>query len=118
MNPQTKIVDLEKLYENFQKIEQQNHDFEKSKMSSSLPPAGLKWIEVGPNNVGGRVRTIAINTKSKKIFAAGVSGGLWYCPTTASIETWTKVNDFYDNLNITSIAIHPADSNTMYFATG
>ena len=43
----------------------------------------LQWEERGPNNVGGRTRAIMFDPNDnangyKKVWAGGVSGGLWY----------------------------------------
>ena len=81
-----------------------------------------KWTERGPKNVGGRTRALLFdpndNTK-KKVWAGGVTGGLWYNnDITSSTSSWVAVNDFWANIAITCIAFDPVAKNTMYVGTG
>lgn len=42
---------------------------------------GLTWYERGPNNIGGRTRAVMFDPNDitkKRVWAAGVGGGLWY----------------------------------------
>lgn len=84
--------------------------------------SGMNWSELGPKNFGGRTRAIMVdpNDPSKNsVFAAGVAGGLWKTTDiTAASPNWTPVNDYFDNLAITSIAADPSTPQTMYFGTG
>jgi hypothetical protein len=78
---------------------------------------GQNWIEMGPRNrVGGRTRAIAISPDRKKIFAGGITGGLWVSDYKA-IPDWKPVGDFFANLNVSTIAFHPKDSSIMYIVT-
>jgi len=85
---------------------------------------GITWQERGPNNVGGRTRALIFDLNDaangyKKIWAGGVGGGLWYTnDITAATPTWNKVNDFMENLAITSIAQNPANPQEIYVGTG
>lgn len=80
------------------------------------------WIERGPDNVGGRTRAIAWDpndTEGKKVWAGGVTGGLWYTDDIYNTEsTWNKVDDFWANISITSIAFDPTNMTTVYVGTG
>ncbi len=78
------------------------------------------WIERGPNNVAGRTRALAWDPVStNKVWAGGVSGGLWYNNNiTSSTSSWVAVNDFWDNISVTAIAFDPNNNNTIYVATG
>ncbi|MCU0395143.1 MAG: hypothetical protein MUF29_04495, partial [Chitinophagaceae bacterium] len=88
------------------------------------PVEDLVWEERGPNNVGGRSRVAWFDLGDaangyKKVWAAGVGGGLWYTnDITATSPGWVKVNDFFDNLAISAFAQHPANPQVMYFGTG
>jgi len=79
------------------------------------------WVERGPNNVGGRTRAIMFDPNdatNKRVFAGGVSGGLWLNTdiTDASVA-WTEVN-LPKNLAISCITHDPNDTNTFYVGTG
>jgi PKD repeat protein len=95
-----------------------NAQIEKGVPGSSTYP----WIERGPANVGGRTRGIMWDVNDpagKKVWAGGVTGGLWYNDDiTSSSSNWIHVDDFWDNLSITAIATSPMSADTMYVGTG
>ena len=80
------------------------------------------WEERGPKNVGGRTRTVVYDPNdlsNKKVWAGGVGGGLWYCnDITAATPSWNRVNDFWENIAISSIAFDPTNTQIMYVGTG
>ena len=90
--------------------------------SSRAGLSGVNWTEMGPKNFGGRTRAILVDPNDmsqKSVFAAGVAGGLWKTTDiTASSPNWQAVNDFFDNLAITSIVADPSNPQIMYFSTG
>ena len=64
---------------------------------------GLQWLEMGPDNIGGRTRAIEINPNNhSELFAGGVSGGLW--KSTSGGNTWTQVTSFGENIIVSSMA--------------
>jgi hypothetical protein len=79
------------------------------------------WEERGPNNVGGRTRSVLFDpndTAHKRVFAGGVSGGLWVNnDITDAASSWTQVG-IDENLAITCIAVDPNNSQIMYVGTG
>lgn len=99
---------------------------ERFQVMSSLrsPVPGISWTERGANNVGGRTRAVLFDLNDaangyKKVWAAGVGGGLWKTnDITVSSPSWTKVDDLLDNLAVTSIVQSSTDPDLMYFATG
>ncbi|MCC5945213.1 MAG: T9SS type A sorting domain-containing protein [Bernardetiaceae bacterium] len=84
--------------------------------------AGLDWNERGPDNVGGRTRAIMFDPNdatNKKVWAGGVSGGLWYTnDITNADSSWYNIDDFWNVLAIGSIAYDPSNTNTFYVGTG
>ena len=97
-----------------------------SKMTNerSFKGAGItdtsQWQSIGPNNVGGRVLSIAVDpSNSNNVWAGAASGGLWKS-TTAGIgaSAWTYVNTGYPTVSISSIAINASNTNIMYIGTG
>jgi hypothetical protein len=97
-------------------------------MKSALTPAvpgsstSSAWVERGPNNVAGRTRALVWDPNDatgRKVWAGGVTGGLWYnIDITSASSQWQSVNDFWDNIAITSIAFDPNNSQIMYVGTG
>ncbi len=90
---------------------------------TSVPGAqSSPWIEKGPDNVGGRTRGLMWDpnaTSGNKVWAGGVTGGLWYNnDITNAASQWVAVNDFWDNISITSIAADPNNSQIFYVGTG
>ncbi|MGH1366605.1 MAG: PKD domain-containing protein [Calditrichia bacterium] len=110
-------VPRERLYEAYLEAERRRSTSKYSKRMISP-----NWTERGPDNVGGRTRGIMIDPNDgsgNTVFAAGVSGGLWKTTNISSISpTWNAVNDFFENLAISSIAYDPTETDTMYFGTG
>lgn len=77
---------------------------------------GLNWTELGPDNVGGRVRAIVFDKFNENvIYAGGVSGGLF--KSTNGGSTWSPVNDQLSNMIIGCID-QDASGNFIYFGTG
>lgn len=113
------VVQPDGLYQGF--LQRQALVQKQAELAPIAPPiAGIssaQWTSIGPGNIGGRIRTIAIHpTLPTSIFAGGVSGGIW--KSSNSGASWTPVNDFMANLAISSIVFDPSNSNTMYAGTG
>lgn len=81
-----------------------------------------QWVERGPYSVGGRVRAIMFDpndTTGKKVWAGGVSGGLWYNNDITDANTeWNLVDGFWSNTTISSITSDPNNSQIFYVGTG
>ncbi|MEM6699067.1 MAG: sialidase family protein, partial [Bacteroidota bacterium] len=84
--------------------------------------ANIQWEERGPNNVGGRTRTLLYDLNDPSgntVFAGSVGGGLW---RTNNINTnpvdWQPVDNFWSNIAIGSIAQNPENPNEIYVGTG
>jgi len=110
--PTEKLVEARKYKDNLMK--------KLNKQKAKIPM--LSWTGIGPDTVGGRSRAIMFDptdVSNKRVFAAGTSGGLWRNnDITNKATTWTKVNDFMDNLTIVSLAYDPTSTSTWYAATG
>jgi hypothetical protein len=80
-----------------------------------------KWVERGPNNVGGRTRVVMFDPNdvtNKRVFAGGVSGGLWVNNDITNLtSSWTQVG-IDENLAISCMAVDPNNSQIMYVGTG
>lgn len=76
---------------------------------------GMDWIEMGPDNVGGRVRAIVIDVNNPQvIWTGGVSGGVFR--STDNCNTWTRLSAFSENLCVSSMAQLP--NGDLFVATG
>ncbi len=114
-DPRTNTVPKERLLEAFEVAEAKRAQ----RAGDALP---IYWEERGPNNVGGRTRGLLIDANDPSnltVWAGGVSGGLWRTNNIdASPVSWTNVDDFFDNLAISTLAQSPLNPNLMFFGTG
>jgi uncharacterized protein (TIGR03437 family) len=75
------------------------------------------WQPLGPGNIGGRVRDLVIHPQNPNLMYAGTAtGGVW--KTTDGGLTWTPLTDFLPVLSVSSLAMSPADPNTLLVGTG
>jgi len=90
---------------------------ETARLSPEAGPTFGTWQALGPGNVGGRVRGIAIDpNNSNTIYSAAASGGVW--KTTNGGQTWNPISDFLPVLGIGSMAMDPTNSAILYVGTG
>ena len=82
------------------------------------PRAALgSWQRIGPENVGGRTRSLAIDPKNPlTMFAGSVTGGIW--KTTDGGQTWTPLSNFLPTIAIGALVMDPTNSSTLYAGTG
>jgi photosystem II stability/assembly factor-like uncharacterized protein len=82
----------------------------------------LGWQERGPNNIGGRSRTIMIDKRDatgNTVFAGSISGGIFKTTNfTSPAATWTVVNDQMANLAVSVLLQDKNNFNIMYAGTG
>lgn len=114
MDPSTRKPERERLF---------NYLIQQSQAASpGVAPgaSGNNWVERGPNDIGGRTRAMAWDpTTANKVWAGGVTGGLWFNNNIhSSSSSWQKVNDFWDNIAVTAIAFDPNNSSVIYVGTG
>ncbi len=87
--------------------------------NSQNAPSLLTWNSLGPNNIGGRTRAVAIDvTNENIILAAGVSGGVWR--STNGGQSWTKTTKSDQLHSVTCIVqdTRPGKENVWYYGTG
>jgi len=79
--------------------------------------SALSWQEIGPNNIAGRIRSMAIDPINVNVIYAGsVSGGVF--KTVNGGTSWATTNDFASNLSIGALAIDPTNTSIIYAGTG
>lgn len=78
---------------------------------------GLAWKELGPDNIGGRVRAILIdNLNPSLLYAGGVSGGLWYSQDAGLTWQQTEPGDLAEVLTVNCIT--QDEDGYVYYGTG
>ena len=99
-------------------VEKRAKGIKNTVIKSAIPD--VIWQEQGPYSIGGRCRTIMFDPNTtNKIWAGGAAGGLWYKANYLNnTSAWIKVNDFWENLVVTSIAYDPSNTQVFYAATG
>ena len=115
MNPRTGRAEFEKKLALQQELNQ-------SGSFKNVPGSDSNaWVERGPNDVPGRTRAILFDPNdntNRRVFAGGVSGGLWVNDNiTSTSSSWTRVG-IPENLAVSSITVDPNNSNIMYLGTG
>lgn len=77
----------------------------------------LSWAQLGPGNIGGRIRSIVVHPTDPNILYIGsVSGGVW--KSTNGGSSWFPLKDNMENLAVCSMVMDPANSNVIYAGTG
>ncbi len=93
-----------------------NH-IQKNNFRKTASSAAVAWAPLGPDNIGGRIRSIAVHpTLSGTVYAGAASGGIW--KTSNGGTSWTPLGDFAPNLVIGAIAVDPTNKNVLYAGTG
>ena len=94
--------------------------YKNSKASYKNASFSGSWKNIGPNNVGGRTISIAIDPiDTGKIWLGSASGGLWKSSTGGiGVNAWTYVPTGFPVLAVSSIVIDPTNTNIMYIGTG
>ncbi len=76
-----------------------------------------EWKCIGPFNVGGRVKSIALHPTDDNIaYIGAAAGGIW--KTTDKGQSWTPIFDFENGIGFGSISIDLNNPNIIYAATG
>lgn len=79
--------------------------------------AGLRWREIGPANMGGRVTAIVGVPGNPKIFWFGAAdGGVW--KTTNGGTTFEGVFEDYPVYSVGALALAPSDHNVLWLGSG
>ena len=112
MNPKTGRPTPEKLIA----LRKQLHQVRTMPGTSNMP-----WTERGPNNVGGRCKAVLFDPNDatlKRVFAGGVSGGLWINDDITNANSAWHQTGLPHNLAVTSITVDPNNSQVFYVGTG
>lgn len=112
INPATGTVDINDVYKaRLQALQMRNNT------ASKQASLNLQWESLGPDNVGGRTRTLMIDKdNSNRLFAGSVTGGLFVSNDGALSWTEHPQNDEFLSTSISSIV--QAINGDIYIGTG
>lgn len=98
------------------KVEQQRG--EQGHLAAYAPAgAGSPWFTIGPRNVNGRIKCLAVDpTDADIVFAGAASGGVWKSADGA--QSWRPLWDEQDTMAVGGLAVAPSAPTTIYAATG
>jgi hypothetical protein len=116
LNPKTGKIEPEKLFALQEKLNLE-------RLQKANPGQGFQnpWLERGPRNVPGRTRAVMYDpndSENKRVFAGGVSGGLWVNENIENGSISWELIDVPENLAVSSIISDPNNSQIMYLGTG
>jgi photosystem II stability/assembly factor-like uncharacterized protein len=79
--------------------------------------AGSPWFSIGPRNVNGRVKALAVHpTQPDTVYAGAASGGVW--KSLDGGQTWDPLFDMQESLAIGALGIAASSPKTIYAGTG
>ena len=97
-----------------QELRKEVQKFANKQALSQSKSSAVSWTEMGPDNIGGRTRALAIHPDDESVLYAGaVSGGLWR--STDEANSWSQLLS-YPNLMVGSIAV--AGNGDIYVGSG
>mgnify|MGYP005844813171 FL=1 len=76
--------------------------------------SSIIWDELGPDDVGGRTRALALDiadASGNTIIAGGVSGGIW--KSTNGGTSWERKTDHSQHASVTTLVQYPTDLKCM-----
>jgi photosystem II stability/assembly factor-like uncharacterized protein len=121
MNPESRQVPHKAWLKAVRRVEEMRKSPLNTGGNTALKSGELfTWEEI-PSNTGGRTRAIMYDPNDpnhEKVWAGGVTGGLWYIDNIRGSGYWKPVNDFWPSLAISCMAYNPLDPGTFYVGTG
>ena len=78
---------------------------------------GSPWYSIGPRNVNGRVKALAVHPADPNtVYAGAASGGVW--KSSDGGQTWDSLWDMQESLALGALGIAASDPQTVYAGTG
>ncbi len=110
---------LDETPDNIQRLNAlKREELEYKKINSNVFQSEIaEWKNIGPYDISGRVRAIAIDPQNSNIVYIGAAaGGIW--KTTNSGQSWKAIFDFENASSFGALCIDPNNSSIIYAATG
>jgi photosystem II stability/assembly factor-like uncharacterized protein len=101
---------LEQAYQHAQRLAQR-------KSAATVLASQPQWYLIGPDNIGGRTRTVVHHpTQSGVVYVGAAGGGIWR--TTDHGAHWEPLYDDGVSLSMGALAIDPNNPDVLYAGTG
>lgn len=104
----------------FRAVRQREAILREAQLHGQSKIAGISstsWQALGPANVGGRIRAIAIDPRNtSRILIGAAGGGIWISENAGA--SWRPINDFLGSLTVSTLVFDPFDPNTLYAGSG
>jgi photosystem II stability/assembly factor-like uncharacterized protein len=84
--------------------------------SLELSSSTLPWVSAGPTNIGGRITAMVVVPGGNVIYIGAANGGVF--KSVDGGTNWAPIFDAVSVPSIGSLALDPANSNTIYVGTG
>ncbi len=98
----------------FQQMESIMHEKNSPAMQLALQP---EWTNIGPFDIGGRIKSIVIHpTNSDTAYAGAAAGGIW--KTVNGGQKWDPIFDFENAIAFGSLSMDPENTAIIYAGTG
>ncbi|MEM7132650.1 MAG: hypothetical protein AAF702_40485 [Chloroflexota bacterium] len=86
-------------------------------LEAAVAPSGFNWISIGPRNINGRIKCLAIHpTNGSILYAGAANGGVW--KSTNRGQSWQPTMHDEESLAIGALAIDPNEPEIIYAGTG
>ncbi len=88
--------------------------------TAGLRGGGTDWTSIGPDNIGGRVLSIAVDPSNvNRIWAGMAAGGLWLSTTAGSgVDAWDLIPTGFPTVSVSAVVIQSSNANNMWIGTG
>ncbi|HRK60835.1 MAG TPA: hypothetical protein PLI74_14400, partial [Candidatus Kapabacteria bacterium] len=100
-----------------QKVSDYRASFNQKSNNAQVLAEQPTWRQLGPFNVGGRVRAVVHHpTKDGWVYIGAAGGGVWR--TTDGGDSWTPLMDFTNSTEMGALAMDPNNPDILYAGTG
>jgi hypothetical protein len=98
------------------RVERARAERNRSVSDGAPAAAGCNWFSVGPRNINGRIKSLAVHPNGTTVYAGAADGGVW--KSTDSGQSWTPTMHDELSLAIGALALDPNAAQTIYAGTG
>ncbi|MEO8665598.1 MAG: T9SS type A sorting domain-containing protein [Ignavibacteria bacterium] len=99
------------------KLRMEAIDYTQQNLQLDNNNSGISWFQIGPGNIGGRIRSIIIHPTTPSLILIGaVAGGVW--KSTNSGDNWLPKMEIDDPCSIGCMLMDKTDPSVVYAGSG